>query len=247
MKIEKINDNQIRCDLTSEDLSMHHLKMSELAYGTEKTRGLFQELLRQADYTCGFEAANVPLMIEAIPMGTDSIRLIVTKINDPDELDTRFSRFSPRTGESFDEDDDEDWDDYSEEFEEQMMNASRYGGQHDLPTPSFHEILDRVSSEAENRLIAFTLDSIGSAMDLASVIASFKGDSSLYRDHSTGKYILALRQGKEDHAVFRNVCQTCMEFGKGSVLPAAGEQALHEHGELLIAEHAVAKLSCRND
>ena len=35
MKIEKVNDNQIRCTLTKEDLADRQLKLSELAYGTE--------------------------------------------------------------------------------------------------------------------------------------------------------------------------------------------------------------------
>ena len=36
MKIEKINDNQIRCTLTRDDLAQRQLKLSELAYGSEK-------------------------------------------------------------------------------------------------------------------------------------------------------------------------------------------------------------------
>ena len=35
MKIEKLNENQIRCTLTHADLAARHLKLSELAYGTE--------------------------------------------------------------------------------------------------------------------------------------------------------------------------------------------------------------------
>ena len=36
MKIEKINENQIRCTLTKDDLAERQIKLSELAYGTEK-------------------------------------------------------------------------------------------------------------------------------------------------------------------------------------------------------------------
>lgn len=36
MKIEKVSDNQIRCTLTREDLAERQIKLSELAYGTEK-------------------------------------------------------------------------------------------------------------------------------------------------------------------------------------------------------------------
>ena len=36
MKIERINENQIRCTLTSFDLSARNINIIELAYGTEK-------------------------------------------------------------------------------------------------------------------------------------------------------------------------------------------------------------------
>ena len=92
MKIEKINDNQIRCTLTREDLENHQIRISELAYGTEKAKKLFRDMMQQAQIQFGFEADNIPLMIEAIPVSTESIILIITKVEDPEELDTRFSK-----------------------------------------------------------------------------------------------------------------------------------------------------------
>ncbi len=95
MKIEKINDNQIRCTLNSDDLATRQIKLSELAYGSEKAKNLFRDMMIQAQDECGFEADNLPLMIEAIPITADSIVLIITKVEDPEELDTRFSKFAP--------------------------------------------------------------------------------------------------------------------------------------------------------
>ena len=95
MKIEKINDNQIRCTLTHADLAARNLKISELAYGTEKAKSLFRDMMQQASFDFGFETDDLPLMIEAIPSSSDSITLIITKVEDPEELDTRFSKFTP--------------------------------------------------------------------------------------------------------------------------------------------------------
>ena len=95
MKIEKLNDNQIRCTLTSEDLAARQLKLSELAYGSEKAKSLFREMMMQAHAEYGFEADNIPIMIEAIPTTPDTIVLIITKVENPEELDTRFSKFAP--------------------------------------------------------------------------------------------------------------------------------------------------------
>ena len=95
MKIEKVNENQIRCTLTREDLAVRNLKISELAYGTEKAKTLFREMMQQANYEFGFEAEDIPLMIEAIPLNAECLVLLITKVEDPEELDTRFSKFAP--------------------------------------------------------------------------------------------------------------------------------------------------------
>ena len=95
MKIEKVNDNQIRCTLTRADLADRQLKLSELAYGTEKAKSLFQDMMQKAHSEFGFDAEDTPLMIEAIPVNADCLVLVITKVEEPDELDTRFSNFTP--------------------------------------------------------------------------------------------------------------------------------------------------------
>ena len=98
MKIEKINENQVRFTLTRDDLAEREIKISELAYGSQKAKNLFREMMEQAASDVGFEVNGMPLMVEAIPVATDSIVLIVTKVENPDELDSRFSRFSSEDG-----------------------------------------------------------------------------------------------------------------------------------------------------
>ena len=60
MKIEKLNDNQIRCTLTRADLADREIKISELVCGTEKAKSLFQDMMRQASKEFGFEAEDIP-------------------------------------------------------------------------------------------------------------------------------------------------------------------------------------------
>ena len=105
MKLEKLSDTQIRCTLSKEDLTQRQLHLSELAYGSEKAKELFRDMMQQASYEVGFEAEDIPLMIEAIPISADCIVLIVTKVENPEELDTRFSKFSPSDDGEYDYDD----------------------------------------------------------------------------------------------------------------------------------------------
>ena len=88
MKFERISENQIRCTLNKNDLLDRELRISELAYGTDKAKALFRDMMQQASYELGFEAEDIPLMIEAIPVSTECLVLIITKVEDPDELDT---------------------------------------------------------------------------------------------------------------------------------------------------------------
>ena len=95
MKIERINENQVRCTLTSFDLSIRDVNLRELAYGSEKAKNLFTEMMEKAQAELGFEAEDMPVMIEAIPLKDESVVLVITKVEDPEEVDTRFARFAP--------------------------------------------------------------------------------------------------------------------------------------------------------
>ena len=53
MKIEKVSDNQIRCTLNRADLEERQLNLRELAYGTDKARMLFREMMSRACRECG--------------------------------------------------------------------------------------------------------------------------------------------------------------------------------------------------
>ncbi len=111
MKLERLSENQIRCTLYKSDLADKELHLTELAYGTDKAKELFRELMQQASSELGFEVDNVPLMIEAIPVSPKCLILVITKVDDPEELDTRFSRFTrPSDVDDSYEDDEEDED-----------------------------------------------------------------------------------------------------------------------------------------
>ena len=94
MKIEKINDRQLRCVLTKEDLENRKIRLSELVCGGEKARSLLRDMIVRASRELGFSFNNNPLMIEAVPTGKDQLVLIITRVDDPGELDSRFKHLS---------------------------------------------------------------------------------------------------------------------------------------------------------
>ena len=239
MKIEKVSENQIRCTLTREDLASRELKISELAYGTEKAKTLFRDMMRQASYECGFEAEDIPLMIEAIPLNSECIVLIITKVDDPEELDTRFSRFAPSVtededgDESFDTDSPDEMLDLFRKLKEPRRQAEEAAVPPAAPPP-----------EDKNRTLVFTLSSLQQAMNAAAVTGHhFHGLSSLYKEDRPGSYLLALTQGEETHEAFDRTCNIISEYGSLKRNLASGLTFLEEHCETLIARDALQKLS----
>ena len=107
--------------------------------GSDKAKELFRDMMQQASYELGFEAEDTPLMIEAIPVSSECIVLIVTKVDNPEELDTRFSRFSP----SDSDDDNFDFDDI------ETIEGNDYS---DFSLPTANEELDECAATDEEGL-----------------------------------------------------------------------------------------------
>ena len=94
MKLERINENKVRFILDSADLEERDLQVSELAYGSDKAKELFDDLMEMAREEMGFDEGPQPLMVEAIPMANNGLMVNISRVENPDELDTRFSRFT---------------------------------------------------------------------------------------------------------------------------------------------------------
>ena len=92
MKIERISDNQIRCTLNKADLAGKETLLNELAFGSDKAKGLFRELMKKASQELGFETNNIPLMVEAIPVSQECLILVVTKVEDADQFNDRYEK-----------------------------------------------------------------------------------------------------------------------------------------------------------
>ena len=237
MKIEKVNDHQIRCTLTREDLASRRLKMSELAYGSEKARDLFRDMMEKANIEYGFEAGNIPLMIEAIPVIGECIVLVITKVEDPEELDTRFSKFAPDIDEETDEFSDDAEGDSSEEEAANIADLFK----------RFKEAVDtkeeKPSSKEPFNGMAFSFTDISALSNVCRQVRDrFDGSSSLYRN-ADGEYILTINRGKTDFADFVPICNIFSEFGSSIKNKAICENYLKEHYETVIEDEAVPALA----
>lgn len=244
MKIEKINENQIRCTLTREDLAARELKISELAYGTEKAKSLFRDMMQQANYEFGFEADDIPLMIEAIPLNAESIVLLITKVEDPEELDTRFARFAPSVTEELDGEDDEyDADTHADEIADLFRRLQDRGKKE--PSPEAPATAPASEAPQEGSCMRlFRMKSLQQVMTAADMVAHrYQGRSSLYKEEHTGEYLLVMITEDADRDTFDRICFCLSEYGTLLRSMPAGLTFLEEHCEVLVKDNALQALA----
>lgn len=241
MKIEKINDNQIRCTLTRADLAARQLQLSELAYGTEKAKSLFHDMMQQAAFEFGFEADDIPLMIEAIPASADSIVLIITKVEDPEELDTRFSKFAPSPG--------GDWESAKENALEKLEGAEELLNligkvKESVSAISEKPSKDTAEEEKKPSLRFFSFETMDQVIQAAHLLKSiYFGSNTLYKDQKADLYILVLTQSDLKTRDFNRICNMLSEFGSLEKASSASLAFLEEHCEMLVSGDAVQQLA----
>ncbi len=257
MKIEKVNDHQIRCTLTREDLADRELKLSELAYGTEKAKDLFRDMMQQASYEFGFEAEDIPLMIEAIPLNSDCIVLIITKVEDPEELDTRFSKFAPSIHEDS-ESMDEVLDSITEGADDVLDLFKKIQNKHGLSSEEtitdseeksvgFKETLQKKldsTPHSVNLTKIYAFQSLHEVTGFARIISGiYEGNNSLYKT-ADGTFILIISGKGHSPATFNKICNILSEYAAPVRTVPASEAYFEEHYEPILRNNALQSLSC---
>jgi adapter protein MecA 1/2 len=240
MKIEKINENQIRCTLTKEDLADRNIKISELAYGTGKTRELFQDMMQQANDDFGFEVNDIPLMVEAIPVSSEGIILVVTKVDDPEETEAHLSKFFPS--------------EFKDKFKDSILS---HLDDLELNLDDIEEIdenihhsdsesaaVDESSDDADSLLYSiYSFDNLSDIISIANIIAlSYVGDSSVYKSPFDNRYYLSLCVNSSDENMLNKICGILTEHGRREIPTYAKELFFMEHFEEIIDNNAIEKL-----
>ncbi len=265
MKLERISENKIRCTLNKADLADKQLLLNELAYGTDKAKALFSEMMQKASAELGFEADNIPLMVEAIPVSRDCLILIITKVEDPDELDTRFSNFTHPPIDVDEDEFDDELDSFIDDTTAMLDNLRSLVGDVAVnleqglskgadnsisPIPeimkSTKEQLAKSKQEkanAENgfRIYRFhSLSEIGTVAELTETL--YNGENSLYKSPSDNQFYLVLKNtGNKD--VFARICNILGEYGDRVKTSYAMPYFLQEHYKLILQQNALQTLA----
>ena len=223
VKIEKINENQVKIMLTRFDLDERNIKIGELAYGSEKAQELFRDIMEEAHFQCGFESENLPLMIEAIPYSQDNITIIVTKVQSPNDLEERFKQLQKKLN-------GETTDDTPKEKNMYRSNSCNNFLQEESSAPTLVFSFATVDNAAlaATKLVAVLDD------DLQMTDMLFKHNNLFY-------LYIELHASAPD--IIPKINPITCEFGRPHVASAYSKYHLAEHGTIIIKQNALKKLS----
>lgn len=190
-------------------------------------------MMQMAETELGFEAENIPLMIEAIP-SPDSIVLIITKVNNPDDLEQRFTK-SSSVGSA------------RKEFLETLEGADDILELLNNMKKAVEAQKTNQSEAAEEtaasvRLFSFT--NLNNVIEACKFLSSvYEGVSTLYKDPVEQVYILAISVSHYTTAEFNRICNMFTEYASLEKADGITLAFLEEHCTLMISQNAVAQLS----
>ena len=183
-------------------------------------------------------------MIEAIPLPNECIVLIITKVEDPEELDTRFSKFAPGSDSRFE--DVSDLGSVLPEGADNVLDMFRKLIERHLKEGTQEEQEEKALALAQELDLArlYFFSSLDTVISAAHVLQNcYNGCNSLFRLRKNGGYCLVARKSSHTPEEFNKVSNILSEYGTGEKYASASEAYLEEHEELLIRDEALQRLS----
>ena len=238
MKVERLNDNQIRFIFMQQDLADRNININDfVSRPPSGSHGLFQEItgLLQSEY--GFATIGTPLMFEAT-MSNDSLWVTVTKMNPADGMNGLqnmmggiMSHLNPQMlagNQGF--------------VQAHIPNTPpNMPHQQGAPTGNQQHRRQKQKPPPKKDYVLYSFDNFDIMAMVASRIGSnFNGDSHVYK--MEGRYYLLLKTTELDNIIVKKLESLLCDFGKKELSGPIAYNQMMERGEVIIAEDAVRKL-----
>lgn len=221
MKIERIDDKTVKCYLSHEELEEYDIDYKDFLMRSEKAKEMVKAIIEQAEETVGYKPPKFAfdLQIMALP---DKGLILTFSEKDPADLkdETHIMEYLKEMKKVL------------QQTKEQISAQSAEAAAKEADTQEIHRPKEAI----------FQFDSLGRVMEYAKILPkNLRVHSELYA--MDGSYYLYIAKNAASYLRYSRTCIQAMEFG--TVYAAAEEKItyLREHGECLIADHALKKLT----
>jgi adapter protein MecA 1/2 len=187
-------------------------------------------------------------MIEAIPVSTECLILVITKVEDPDELDTRFSKFSSFNVHENPEKEEPDEDAYADEiintFDDDLSEETEDNSKDLMDAPEITEPEKAGIQSSANLVKIYSFRSLNEVTELAYILlGTYNGANTLYKNPVTSIYYLVINKSDHTPEEFNKICNIISEYGKVERSTYASSTYYDEHFDIIVKNNALQILS----
>ncbi len=232
MKIERLNENQLRFTVWTRDLPDEDFTIADLAGQTEKAEELIKYMMNKAREEFGFSFDEKPIVVEAIPVNKDCIVFLVTKVDEEEEEQDKFK--------------------YIEKLKKQAMEMAKSFKENGIKNED-DTVVDEVDKtpqpqdEKTGRLLPYMIYSssdMENFVTAARVVKDFyDSDNTLYKKENDITYYLVVTHNRNSDDEFTYLCDTLKEFTEPYKFTYTTKYYFEEHYKKILDGDALQRLA----
>ncbi len=234
MKIERVDENTIKCYISTEEMEKYQIEYTDFLSRTDKAQELMKTIIRQAHEEVGYIPPKYAFEMQIMMVPDQGMVLTFSEkepfdINDHAKVEAFLASLK----------------EFVNKLAQQKERLERGGAVppakgNGKPSDIPREIMDKIRALKVEEAV-FVFSSISQVMDYASILpAGLRIKSALYKMDDS--YFLYIAQGSAAYDRYSKACVQALEFADLYRADAGCDELLKEHGECLIAEKAVRKL-----
>ena len=232
MKIERLNENQLRFTVWTKDFPDSNLTIADFAGHSEKAEELIKYMMDKAKEEFGFEANAQSVVVEAIPVNKDCIVFLITKM-DEEHINDKFS--------------------YIQDLQKQAVEMAKSLKDGSIELSDEREEKDNISPESSpvDEKTGQTLPyMIYQSVDMERFITAahivkgyYDSDNTLYKHYDDTTYFLLMTHNRNSEDEFKQACKTVREFAEPYKYTYTTKYYIEEHYRKIIPDNALQTLA----
>lgn len=228
MKIERVDENTIKCFLSTEEMEEYDVEYTDFISRTDKAQELMRKIMRQAHDEVGFVPPKFAFEMQITMVPNQGLVLTFTEKEPIDMKDrSKVESFLASL------------EDLIQKISQHQKEMDNSGNKQAMPAHANKQ--GSVPDEMKVEEAVFSFDTLSTVMDFAEVMpAGLRIASALYKMDDC--FYLHIKQASASYDRYSRVCVRALEFGNLYRADVGCDEILKEHGECLIKEKALKKL-----
>ncbi len=232
MKIERVDENTIKCYISTEEMEKYQIEYTDFLSRTDKAQELMKTIIRQAHEEVGYVPPKFAFEMQIMMVPDQGMVLTFTEkepfdVNDRTKIDAFIASLKEFVNKLAQQ-------------KEKLERGKAESGPVPVKSKASHDMMNRIRELKVDEAV-FSFASLSQVIGYADILPTgLRVQSSLYKMNEY--YYLYIKQGTASYDRFGRACAQALEFGDLYRAESGCDEMLKEHGECLVAERAIRKL-----